>query len=69
MWLLGAKVPLLFRVSVGLLVGGGVALFAGILMVYVGARRRSAVSPESPETPALTEKEGEKPEVGPDVMN
>jgi len=35
----GAKVPLLFQVGVGLLVGGVVALAIGTVMVYFAARR------------------------------
>ena len=64
---LGAKVPLLFIIGVGILVGGVVALFISILMIYFSARRRGTVPPQPPETPASTESESEKPKVEPDV--
>ncbi len=66
---LGAKVPLLLAVGVGLLGGGVVVLSISILMVYLSTRRRGAVptAPEPPVTPALTEGEGEKPKVEPVV--
>jgi uncharacterized membrane protein len=78
---LGAKVPLLFGVGVGILVVGTVALSLSILMIYFSARRRGTVppvppktpvSPEAvpsapPEAPASTENDGEKPKVEPVV--
>jgi len=64
---LGAKVPLLFGVGVGILVGGAIALFISIFMIYFSARRRGTVPPKPPETPAVTENEGEKSEVEPVV--
>ncbi len=63
---LGAKIPLLFIVSVGVLVAGVVALFISILMIYFSARRRSTVPQEHPEIPASTE--SEKPIVEPVVI-
>jgi uncharacterized membrane protein len=64
---LGAKVPLLFGVGVGILVAGVIALFISILMIYFSARRRVTVPPEPPKTPAATEDKGEKPKVEPVV--
>jgi len=78
---LGAKVPLLFGVGVGVLVAGVVALSLSILMIYFSARRRGTVHTAPPETPASTkavpsappeapkstESETEKPEVEPVV--
>ena len=63
----GAKVPLVLWVGVGLLIGGIFVLIIGVLMVFFAARRRGTVPPEPPETPALTENEGEKPKVEPVV--
>lgn len=65
---LGAKIPLLFIVGVGVLVAGVVALFISILMIYFSARRRGTVPQEHPEIPASTETEGEKPIVEPVVI-
>jgi uncharacterized membrane protein len=68
---LAAKVPLLFGVSVGLLVGGVVALSVSILMIYFAARRRDTVPARVPagpsEAPAATVNEGGAPEVEPVV--
>ena len=41
---LGAKVPLLFGVSVGLLVGGVVVLIGGAFMVYIAVRRSQIIT-------------------------
>jgi hypothetical protein len=48
---LGAKVPWLLAVGIGLLVGGAAVLSISILMIYFSARRRGAISPEPSETP------------------
>jgi len=56
---LGAKVPLLFGIGVGLLVGGIVALSISILMIYLAARRPSVVTSEPSETPIMAEDKGE----------
>ena len=48
---LGAKVPWLLAVGIGLLVGGAAVLSISILMIYFSARRREAVPPEPSETP------------------
>ena len=64
---LGAKVPLLFGISVGLLVGGGVVLSISILMIYFAARRPRILPPKAPEAPVPTETKSEQPEVEPDV--
>ncbi|MFC2034641.1 DUF4870 domain-containing protein [Chloroflexota bacterium] len=68
---LGAKVPLLFGVGVGILVGGAVVLLISVLMIYFSVRRRNTVPPLPPvpqeptETLELTENEGEKSKVEP----
>ncbi|MFC2062363.1 DUF4870 domain-containing protein [Chloroflexota bacterium] len=66
---LGAKVPLLLGVGVGLLVGGILALGISILMIYFSARRRVTVPPKPPEAPVSTDNEGEKPQVEPAVIS
>jgi uncharacterized membrane protein len=66
---LGAKVPLLFGIGVGLLVGGVIALSISILMIYFAARRRGTVPPEPLETPAQAESEGEEPKAEPEVKS
>ena len=64
---LGAKIPLLFRVGVGILVGGAVVLSISILMIYFSTRRRGTLTPKPPETPVSTEIEDEEPKVEPVV--
>jgi len=64
---LGAKVPLLFGIGVGLLAGGSAALLVSILMIYFAARRRVTVASAPTETPLSAESEGEKAEVEPVV--
>ncbi len=66
---LGAKVPLLFGIGIGFLVGGVVALSISILMIYFAVRRREIVTKETPETAAPVESEGEKAKVEPDVIS
>jgi hypothetical protein len=47
----GAKVPLVFGLSLGLLSGGFVLLLAGIAMLYLGARSRPAAAAPGPAPP------------------
>jgi hypothetical protein len=48
---LGVKVPLIFGIGVGLLMGGVVALILGILMVIFGLRGRQRSQPSQPSQP------------------
>jgi uncharacterized membrane protein len=66
---LGAKVPLLLGIGIGLLVGGFIALSISILMIYLAARRRVTVPSKPLETPASAVSEGEEPKVEPDVVS
>ena len=66
---LGAKVPILFGVSIGLLVIGAVLLSVSIWMIYLAVRRRDTVPAKPPEAPALVENEGEKPKVEQEVTS
>ena len=54
---LGAKIPWLLGVGIGLLVGGGLALAIGSAMIFFAVRRQKTVSPEPSETRALAENE------------
>jgi len=54
---LGAKIPWLVGVGIGLLAGGGLALAIGSAMIFFAIRRQKPVSPEPSETKALTENE------------
>jgi uncharacterized membrane protein len=65
----GAKVPLLFGIAVGLLVGGTAALSISISMIYFAARRRETVTTETPETAVSVESEGEKLKTEPGVTS
>jgi uncharacterized membrane protein len=66
---LGAKVPLLLGIGVGLLVGGFVALSISILMIYFVVRRRETITTETPETPAPVKGEGEELKAEPEVTS
>jgi len=66
---LGAKVPLLFGVGVGLLVVGIVGLFISMWVIYLAVRRRDSVPAQPPEAPVSAEEEGEKPAVEPAAMS
>ncbi|MFC1866448.1 YciC family protein, partial [Chloroflexota bacterium] len=48
--ILGAKVPLLLGIGIGLLVGGFTALCISILLLYLAARKPSVVIPETSKT-------------------
>jgi len=66
---LGAKVPLLFGVGVGLLVVGVAGLFTSIVMIYLAVRKRDMVQSKPPAAPALVEDDGEKLKVQPEVVS
>jgi uncharacterized membrane protein len=57
---LGAKVPLLLGIGIGLLVGGVIVLSISILMIFLAARKPRVVTPEPPKTTTPTEDKGEK---------
>lgn len=56
---LGAKVPLLLGIGIGLLVGGIVALSVSVIMIYLAARRPRAVTPEPAKASMPFEDKGE----------
>jgi uncharacterized membrane protein len=66
---LGAKVPLLFGIGVGLLVGGVAALSISISMIFFAVRRRGIMPTETPEAPVSTESEEEIPTLKPDIKS
>jgi len=54
---LGAKVPWLIAIGIGLLAGGAIVLAISSIMIFFAARRPKTVSPEPSETGELTENE------------
>lgn len=56
---LGAKIPLLFGIGIGLLIGGIVALSISIFMIYLVARRSSVMTPKTPDMHKPIEEKGE----------
>jgi len=66
---LGAKVPWLLGVGIGLLVGGVVALVTGSTMVFLAVRRQKTVPPKPPETGASAENESTDIKEGGNTMS
>ena len=53
---IGAKVPSLFWLGIGLLIGGVIVLAVGVLMVYLSVRRYANVEPPCSNGPNNAEK-------------
>lgn len=65
----GAKVPLLFGIGVGILIGGITTLFVSILMLYFVVRRQGTMPSAAPEASTLAEDGVEKPKVEPGITS